>query len=126
MRAHKIAVIPGDGIGLEIIAAGLEVLEACAARDSGFELDVTQFDWGSDYYKRHHLGEKDAAVRLIRAVERVTADPALHTPDLGGSSPRPARSPTPSAGHHAATISEQAGGQSESVDTNLSERTWPR
>ena len=31
-----------------------------------------------------HLGEKDAAVRLMRAVERVTADPALHTPDLGG------------------------------------------
>jgi tartrate dehydrogenase/decarboxylase/D-malate dehydrogenase len=32
-----------------------------------------------------HLGEKDAAVRLMRAVERVTADPELHTPDLGGS-----------------------------------------
>ena len=31
-----------------------------------------------------HLGEKAAAVRLMKAVERVTADPALHTPDLGG------------------------------------------
>ncbi|MBV9778062.1 MAG: tartrate dehydrogenase, partial [Acetobacteraceae bacterium] len=31
-----------------------------------------------------HLGEKPAAGRLMRAVERVTADPALHTPDLGG------------------------------------------
>jgi tartrate dehydrogenase/decarboxylase/D-malate dehydrogenase len=31
-----------------------------------------------------HLGEKAAATRLMRAVERVTADPALHTPDLGG------------------------------------------
>ena len=31
-----------------------------------------------------HLGEKAAAARLMRAVERVTADPALHTPDLGG------------------------------------------
>ena len=31
-----------------------------------------------------HLGEKDAAVRLMRAVERVTADTDLHTPDLGG------------------------------------------
>jgi tartrate dehydrogenase/decarboxylase/D-malate dehydrogenase len=31
-----------------------------------------------------HLGEKPAAARLMRAVERVTADPALHTPDLGG------------------------------------------
>src|SRR5213078_5101511 len=31
-----------------------------------------------------HLGEKPAADRLVKAVERVTADPALHTPDLGG------------------------------------------
>jgi tartrate dehydrogenase/decarboxylase/D-malate dehydrogenase len=32
-----------------------------------------------------HLGETPAAARLMRAVERVTADKALHTPDLGGS-----------------------------------------
>jgi tartrate dehydrogenase/decarboxylase/D-malate dehydrogenase len=31
-----------------------------------------------------HLGEKPAAARLMKAVERVTADPSLHTPDLGG------------------------------------------
>jgi tartrate dehydrogenase/decarboxylase/D-malate dehydrogenase len=32
-----------------------------------------------------HLGEAEAAQRLMAAVERVTATPALHTPDLGGS-----------------------------------------
>jgi len=32
-----------------------------------------------------HLGEKDAAARLMQAVEHVTANPALHTRDLGGS-----------------------------------------
>jgi tartrate dehydrogenase/decarboxylase/D-malate dehydrogenase len=31
-----------------------------------------------------HLGEVAGAARLMRAIERVTADPALHTPDLGG------------------------------------------
>ena len=31
-----------------------------------------------------HLGETSAADRLMRAIERVTADAALHTPDLGG------------------------------------------
>ena len=31
-----------------------------------------------------HLGETAAADRLMKAIERVTADPALHTPDLGG------------------------------------------
>ena len=32
-----------------------------------------------------HLGEPEAAAQLMRAVELVTADPALHTPDLGGT-----------------------------------------
>src|SRR5260221_445001 len=32
-----------------------------------------------------HLGEREAAARLMAAIERVTATPALHTPDLGGS-----------------------------------------
>ena len=31
-----------------------------------------------------HLGEKDAAGRLMKAIERVTADKRFHTPDLGG------------------------------------------
>ena len=53
MPRHSIAAIPGDGIGREVISAGLEVLSALAERDGGFTLDVTQFDWGSDYYKQH-------------------------------------------------------------------------
>jgi tartrate dehydrogenase/decarboxylase/D-malate dehydrogenase len=53
MRQHKIAAIPGDGIGQEVIAAGLEVLDVCARRDGGFRFQVTPFDWGSDYYKKH-------------------------------------------------------------------------
>jgi len=51
MRVHKIAAIPGDGIGTEVIAAGLEALAVCARRDGGFRLEVENFDWGSDYYK---------------------------------------------------------------------------
>jgi len=53
MRTHKIAAIPGDGIGTEVIAAGLEALAICARRDGGFRLEVENFDWGSDYYKAH-------------------------------------------------------------------------
>jgi tartrate dehydrogenase/decarboxylase/D-malate dehydrogenase len=53
MRIHRIAAIPGDGIGSEVISAGLEVLDACAARDRGFRLDVEPFDWGSAYYRKH-------------------------------------------------------------------------
>lgn len=53
MRTHKIAAIPGDGIGPEVIAAGLEVLDACAQRDQGFAVEVESFDWGSNYYRQH-------------------------------------------------------------------------
>ena len=53
MRTHKIAAIPGDGIGTEVIAAGLEALAICAQRDGGFRLEVENFDWGSDYYKNY-------------------------------------------------------------------------
>ena len=53
MAKHRIAVIPGDGIGREVVAAGTEVLRALAARDPDLELACETFDWGSDYYRRH-------------------------------------------------------------------------
>ena len=53
MKTYKIAAIPGDGIGKEVIAAGLEVLDTLAKRDGQFAFAVTHFDWGSDYYKKH-------------------------------------------------------------------------
>jgi tartrate dehydrogenase/decarboxylase/D-malate dehydrogenase len=52
MKTYRIASIPGDGIGIEVIAAGLRVLEALVERDGGFRLDVETFDWGSERYKR--------------------------------------------------------------------------
>src|SRR5690349_23180079 len=53
VRSYRIAAIPGDGIGIEVIAAGLKVLELLAARDAGFRLEVEHFPWGSDYYKKN-------------------------------------------------------------------------
>ena len=51
MRTHRIAAIPADGIGKEVIPAGLEVLRALAERDGGFRLDITDLPWGSDFYR---------------------------------------------------------------------------
>jgi tartrate dehydrogenase/decarboxylase / D-malate dehydrogenase len=53
MREYKIAAIPADGIGPEVIAAGLQALEALQQRSGEFKLSVQHFDWGSDYYKAH-------------------------------------------------------------------------
>ena len=52
MREYTIATIPADGIGPEVIDAGVTVLEALAKQNNGFDLKFETFDWGSDYYKR--------------------------------------------------------------------------
>jgi tartrate dehydrogenase/decarboxylase/D-malate dehydrogenase len=52
MRTHRIAAIPGDGIGTEVIDAGLEVLRTIAARDGNFRIEPVRFDWGSERYLR--------------------------------------------------------------------------
>jgi tartrate dehydrogenase/decarboxylase/D-malate dehydrogenase len=51
MRRHRIAAIPGDGIGKEVIAAGIDVLHALAAQDGGFAMAIETFPWGSDHYR---------------------------------------------------------------------------
>ena len=65
MRSYKIAAIPADGIGPEVISAGLDVLQALARRQGDIAFDVTTFDWGSDYYKTHgEMMPADGPARL--------------------------------------------------------------
>lgn len=52
MRRHRIAAIPADGIGKEVVPAGLEALRALTERSGDFALDVTEFPWGSDFYRQ--------------------------------------------------------------------------
>ncbi len=49
---YRIAVIPGDGIGQEVVPEGLKVLEAAGARH-GLRFAFEHFPWGSDYYAAH-------------------------------------------------------------------------
>ncbi len=52
MSAHRIAVIPGDGIGKEVVPEGLRVLEAAGTR-FGLAFEFEHFDWNCDYYVKH-------------------------------------------------------------------------
>ena len=51
-KTYRIACIPGDGIGKEVVPAGQTVLEALASSagggDDGFDFHFTPFDWGGD------------------------------------------------------------------------------
>jgi tartrate dehydrogenase/decarboxylase/D-malate dehydrogenase len=53
MKTYRIAAIPGDGIGTEVVSAGVEVLHAVAKRQGTFTFKVDHFDWGGEYYKKH-------------------------------------------------------------------------
>jgi tartrate dehydrogenase/decarboxylase/D-malate dehydrogenase len=52
MKAHRIAVIPGDGIGKEVVPEGLRALEA-AARKFAIAFEWREFDWSCDHYVKH-------------------------------------------------------------------------
>jgi tartrate dehydrogenase/decarboxylase/D-malate dehydrogenase len=52
MTTHRIAVIPGDGIGKEVVPEGLRALEA-AGRRFDIRFEWREFDWSCDYYQRH-------------------------------------------------------------------------
>ncbi len=52
MTKHRIAVMPGDGIGKEVVPEGLRALEAVAGKFN-IEFAFTEFDWSCDYYAKH-------------------------------------------------------------------------
>lgn len=50
MKTYKIAVIAGDGIGPEVLAEGIKVLNKVASIDKSFNFEFTHFPWGCEYY----------------------------------------------------------------------------
>jgi tartrate dehydrogenase/decarboxylase/D-malate dehydrogenase len=49
----EIAAIGGDGIGPDVVQAGMKVLKAAARDDAALELGFTEFPWGCEYYMKH-------------------------------------------------------------------------
>ena len=54
MRKIVLKLIPGDGIGIEVIREGRKVLERLAAIHGGLTFDFDEYDWGCGYYLKHH------------------------------------------------------------------------
>ena len=80
MRRHAIAVIPGDGIGREVTPAALEVLEA-AGRAHGFELQLTEYPWGCDYYVANGTMWPSDALETLRPSDAIFLG-AVGRPDV--------------------------------------------
>ncbi len=77
---HKIAIIPGDGTGPEVVAEGLKTLEAAASK-FGFEFETTKFDFGGDRYLKTGETLPDGAVEELSAFNAIYLG-AIGHPDV--------------------------------------------
>lgn len=71
MKNYKIAVIAGDGIGPEVIAEGVKVLEHVAKLDGGFSFEFTHFPWGCDYYLKNGKMMPDDAIETLKSFDAI-------------------------------------------------------
>lgn len=80
MKAYKIAVIPGDGTGPEVIREGVKVLEAVSDR-LGFKLDFNYYDFGGDRYLRTGETLPDGAIDELKGYDAIYLG-AIGHPDV--------------------------------------------
>src|SRR5881397_3899096 len=81
MRNYRIAAMGGDGIGPEVIEAGVQALKVCAERDGKFKLQFQDFDWGSDYYKKHGVMMPEGGADQLRKFDAILFG-AVGAPDI--------------------------------------------
>src|SRR5262245_18687374 len=67
---YRIAVIAGDGIGREVIPAGIKVLDAVSGH-FGFRLEWVHFPWGADYYFEHGVMMASDALEQLRPFQAI-------------------------------------------------------
>ena len=71
MKTYRIATIPGDGVGKEVVPAGRQVLEVLAQALNSFQLEFEQFDWGGDYFRQHGMMMPDDGLDRLRTKEAI-------------------------------------------------------
>src|SRR5438270_2703980 len=83
MREYSIAAIPADGIGPEVIAAGIRVLASLEQRLGDIRFVVKHFDWGSGYYKKHGAMMPADGLETLKRFDAIYfgAVGAPHVPD---------------------------------------------
>jgi len=83
MKTYRIATIPGDGIGKEVVPAGQKVLEALAEAGGAFRFEFENFDWSGDYYRKHGVMMPENGLDALRGKDAIlfgsAGDP--HIPD---------------------------------------------
>jgi tartrate dehydrogenase/decarboxylase/D-malate dehydrogenase len=84
-RKYRIAVVPGDGIGWEIVPVGVQVLQAAAER-LGFEIATETFPYGAAYYKKTGKFLPDDALDTLKGFDAIYFG-AVGLPDVDDTLP---------------------------------------
>jgi tartrate dehydrogenase/decarboxylase/D-malate dehydrogenase len=71
MKTYKIATIPGDGIGKEVVPAGREVLRAVAEASKSFSFEFEDFAWGGDYFRQYGVMMPDDGLDALRGKDAI-------------------------------------------------------
>ncbi len=71
MDTYRIAVIPGDGIGPEVLAEGVKALDAAAELDGSFRFAFTYFPWGCEYYLKTGKMMPDDGLDTLRGFDAI-------------------------------------------------------
>jgi len=68
---YKIASIPADGIGPEVVGAGITVLKKLASTLNTFDLQFENFDWSSDRYKKTGKYLPEDALAILKQFDAI-------------------------------------------------------
>jgi len=71
VKTYNIAAMGGDGIGPEVIAAGVEVLRALAKADGGFACEFESFDWSSERYLKHGAYIPEGGLEKLKGFDAI-------------------------------------------------------
>jgi tartrate dehydrogenase/decarboxylase / D-malate dehydrogenase len=79
-KTYRIAAIPGDGIGMEVLPPAIEAIDAACAR-GGIAIEWEHFPWGSEYYFKHGRMMPADAIEVLRPFDAIffgaVGDPRL-------------------------------------------------
>ncbi|WP_156291509.1 tartrate dehydrogenase [Oceanobacillus salinisoli] len=71
MKQFNIALIPGDGIGPEVVAEGVKILKAIEKNDETVTFSFTEFPWGCEYYLEYGKMMDDNALEMLKDYDAI-------------------------------------------------------
>jgi tartrate dehydrogenase/decarboxylase/D-malate dehydrogenase len=81
MKTYKIACLPGDGVGKELLPVGIEILKEASKKEGTFELEFDVFPWGCEYYLEHGCIMPENGLEILKEFDAIYLGAVGH-PDV--------------------------------------------